>query len=80
MFHVYRFISAVFVFLTLPIAFSSVILHLNNYNNPELQKYVIRITLMPPLYGIECWLALRFKDVSYFFVSVSVIFRLLSGL
>jgi hypothetical protein len=31
------------------------------YHQPRLQKHVVRILWMPCVYGLDAWLALRFK-------------------
>lgn len=36
--------------------------HLKNYTNPAIQKHVIRIAMMVPIYAIGSWLSLRYKD------------------
>lgn len=56
------FIAFVFVVLTLPLSAYDVGRHLLHYRDPELQKYVVRIIYMVPIYSIESWLALVFKD------------------
>ena len=56
------FVSGVFVLLALPITFYEVAQHLENYRMPRLQRHVVRILLMVPIYAVDCWLALQFKD------------------
>lgn len=36
--------------------------HLANYTEPSIQKYIIRIALMVPVYAIGSWLSLRYKE------------------
>ena len=36
--------------------------HLVYFSNPSLQRYVIRILWMVPIYGIESWFALRYTE------------------
>ncbi|XP_064481700.1 transmembrane protein 184C-like [Ornithodoros turicata] len=52
------FSSGVFVLLTLPITFWEIIQHILNYTKPYLQKYIIRILWMVPIYSLNCWFAL----------------------
>ena len=37
---------------------------------PRLQRHVIRILFMVPIYAVDCWLALRFKDATIYFDTV----------
>lgn len=52
-------ISGVFVLLTIPVTVYQIALHLNYYNEPELQRHVVRIILMVPIYAMVSWLSLR---------------------
>jgi hypothetical protein len=64
------FVSGVFVLLALPITFYEVAQHLENYRMPRLQRHVVRILLMVPIYAVDCWLALRFKDQTIYFDTI----------
>lgn len=37
-------------------------MHTEYYTRPRLQRHVIRILWMVPIYSLDAWLALRFKD------------------
>lgn len=41
-------------------------MHLANYNQPETQLYIVRILWMVPIYSIESWLCLRYKDYAIY--------------
>lgn len=56
------FVAGVFVLLALPITFWEIAMHLEHYAKPHLQKHVIRILLMVPIYAVDSWFALRFSD------------------
>ena len=56
------FVAGVFVVLATPITFWEVAMHLEHYAKPHLQKHVIRILLMVPIYAWDSWFALRFSD------------------
>lgn len=60
------FVAGVFVVLTVPISMFGIFLHLHHWCQPELQRLVIRIIWMAPIYSITCWLALRFKDAAIY--------------
>lgn len=54
------FLSATpIVMATIPISIHEIIMHLQNYYMPDVQKYVVRILWMVPIYSIQSWLALR---------------------
>ncbi len=58
------FSSAGFVLLTIPISLRLIVSHLMNWVQPQIQKYVVRIIWMVPIYAVESWFALRFKALS----------------
>jgi hypothetical protein len=55
------FIAGLFVLLAVPISAYGVQGHMEHYSRPTLQKHVVRILWMPVVYGLDAWLALRFK-------------------
>eukprot|EP00037_Helgoeca_nana_P005894 m.54917 g.54917 ORF g.54917 m.54917 type:complete len:477 (+) comp16829_c0_seq1:53-1483(+) len=65
--HVIAWFSAgVFVSLAVPISIFQVAQHLQNYFNPELQRYIIRCIWMVPVYAIDSWISLRFHAVALY--------------
>jgi hypothetical protein len=60
------FSSAGFVLLTVPISVRLIVMHLTHWYSPNIQKYVVRIIWMVPIYSVESWLALRFKSLSLY--------------
>lgn len=54
------FLAGLFCILTLPITLYEVALHLEYYSRPALQRHIIRILLMPPIYALDAWFCLRF--------------------
>lgn len=54
------FLAGLFCILTLPITLYEVALHLEYYSRPALQRHIIRILLMPPIYALDSWFCLRF--------------------
>ncbi|KAJ0006092.1 hypothetical protein NQD34_013365 [Periophthalmus magnuspinnatus] len=60
------FIAGVFVFLTIPISLWGILQHLVHYTQPELQKPIIRILWMVPIYSLDSWLALRYPSLAIY--------------
>lgn len=56
------FIAGIFVILTIPISVYEVAMHTEYYTRPKLQRHVIRIIWMVPVYSLDAWFALRFQD------------------
>eukprot|EP00055_Hartaetosiga_balthica_P017354 m.115825 g.115825 ORF g.115825 m.115825 type:complete len:568 (-) comp9295_c0_seq12:2801-4504(-) len=61
------FVSGIFTSLAIPMTFWDVAMHLRNWNNPRLQRHIIRILFMVPIYAIDSWCALRFPDINIYF-------------
>jgi hypothetical protein len=50
--------------------FASVLLiwsHLRNWTVPEHQTHIVRILIMVPIYAVDSWLSLRFREYSLYF-------------
>ncbi|GAA6228372.1 transmembrane protein 184C-like [Lates japonicus] len=60
------FIAGVFVFLTIPISLWGILQHMVHYTQPELQKPIIRILWMVPIYSLDSWLALRYPTLAIY--------------
>lgn len=43
-----------------------VAMHLEYYNRPKLQIRVVRILWMVPIYAVDAWFSLRFKDAAFY--------------
>jgi hypothetical protein len=59
--------AAVMVLGTVILSTRLVYLHLTHWYMPDVQKYVVRILWMVPLYAIQSWLSLRFHHVRIYF-------------
>ncbi|XP_044175007.1 transmembrane protein 184C-like [Acropora millepora] len=64
------FIAGCFVFLTIPISLWGILQHLVNYTQPELQRRIVRILWMVPIYATDSWLALRFPKAAIYLDSL----------
>jgi len=60
------FSAGAFVLVGFPISMYGIVMHLANYNEPKVQMYVVRILWMVPIYSIESWLCLRYKDYAIY--------------
>ncbi|XP_063757345.1 transmembrane protein 184C-like [Eleginops maclovinus] len=66
------FIAGVFVFLTIPISLWGILQHIVHYTQPELQRPIIRILWMVPIYSLDSlhpppqWLALRYPGLAIY--------------
>jgi hypothetical protein len=54
--------AGAFVCITLIMSTKLIYDHLTNWYMPDVQKYVVRILYMVPLYAIQSWLSLRFHN------------------
>lgn len=64
------FSSAGFVLLTFAISIRLIVLHLTHWYSPTIQKWLVRIIWMVPIYSVESWLALRFRDKAIYIETV----------
>lgn len=59
-------VGGAFVLLALPIAFYEIVQHMIYYTQPRLQKYIIRILWMVPIYAVNAWLGLVYPAGSIY--------------
>lgn len=59
-------VGGAFVLLALPIAFYEIVQHMIHYTQPRLQKYIIRILWMVPIYAVNAWLGLVYPEGSIY--------------
>lgn len=64
------FSSAGFVLLTFAISIRLIYLHLSHWYFPSVQKWLVRIIWMIPIYSIESWLALRFRSKAIYIETI----------
>ncbi|CAG5135143.1 unnamed protein product, partial [Candidula unifasciata] len=60
------FVGGMFVLMALPISFWGILQHVINYTTPHLQRYIIRILWMVPIYALNAWFALRFPGAAIY--------------
>lgn len=59
-------IASVFVISALLSSFWQITQHLKYYNKPYLQKYIIRILWMVPIYSTNAWVAMMFPSIGVY--------------
>ena len=52
--------AGAFCILTVLVSFREIYMHLTNFYRPDIQKYVVRILFMVPIYAVQSWLSLMF--------------------
>ena len=57
-------VASIFVALTIVVSGQLIWSHLDSYDKPEVQKYVVRIIFMTPIYGVVAWLSLTFDNAA----------------
>ncbi|KAM9329138.1 transmembrane protein 184C [Gastrophryne carolinensis] len=60
------FVAGIFVLMTIPISLWGILQHLVHYTQPELQKPIIRILWMVPIYSVDSWVALKYPDIAIY--------------
>ncbi|CAB3382339.1 Hypothetical predicted protein [Cloeon dipterum] len=63
-------IGGVFVMMSLPISFWDITQHLAHFTKPYLQKHIVRILWMVPIYAVNAWVGLVFPSASIYFDSI----------
>lgn len=67
-------VAAIFVGLAVPLSMHEIAMHVLDWRSP-MQVYYVRIHVLVPLYGIESWLALRFRDQAIYFTVTREIYE-----
>lgn len=60
------FAAGMFVFLTVPISVWEIAEHLHHYSCPEEQKHIVRILWFVPIYAVDSYLAMIYKDLAIY--------------
>lgn len=58
-------LASVFMFASLPISFYDIFSHLAHYEH-RVQRFYVRVLLLPPIYAIESYLALQVPNAHFF--------------
>ncbi len=60
-------VAGLFSFLALFISLCLIVRHLRNYTQPKLQRHIVRILLMVPIYSLCSWLSLHYTEQALYF-------------
>ncbi|XP_054981918.1 transmembrane protein 184C-like [Sorex araneus] len=60
------FIAGIFVLFTIPVTLWEILQHLVHYTRPELQRPIMRILWMVPVYSIDSWVALKYPSIAIY--------------
>lgn len=60
------FIGGVFAGLAVLLSVHQILQHLIYYRQPSLQKHVVRILAMVPIYATNAWFGLRYKSITLY--------------
>lgn len=67
--------AEVMVLGTFVLSLRLIYLHLTHWYMPDVQKYVVRILWMVPLYSVQSWLSLRYRDARLYIDTVRDIYE-----
>jgi len=60
-------VAGICAFISVILACVMIFKHLQHYTEPRIQVYIVRIVLMVPIYTIDSYLSLLFKDYAMYF-------------
>jgi uncharacterized protein Usg len=60
------FIAGLFMLLTFPVFLFGLVQHLTHYSRPDLQRHIIRILWLVPIYSVDSFIALRFPKAAIY--------------
>lgn len=69
------FVAGIFMLLTLPIFLWGLMQHLLNYTQPNLQKHIIRILWIVPIYSIDSWMGLKFPQTAIYWNTLREVYE-----
>ena len=70
-----RHVAYAFSAIATVVSFYNVYRHLVNYTHPNLQKYIVRIIIIVPVYAVASSLSLRFEGHSLWFEVVRDVYE-----
>ena len=67
-------IAGIFVGLAVPLSLYDMNMHMAHYVSP-LQAYVLRVLWIVPIYSVQSWIALVYKEDAFFFVTMREVYE-----
>lgn len=67
--------AAIFTMMTVILSGREIRLHLVNYSSPRVQKHIVRILWMPPIYAFNCFMAMRFDSIAVYLTVVRELYE-----
>ncbi|XP_033631576.1 transmembrane protein 184C-like [Asterias rubens] len=64
--------------ISIPISLWGIVNHMIYFTRPNLQKHIIRILLMVPIYVLNSWFALRFPENEIYFDTIRELYKALT--
>eukprot|EP00573_Skeletonema_grethae_P013505 CAMPEP_0201694126 /NCGR_PEP_ID=MMETSP0578-20130828/6492_1 /ASSEMBLY_ACC=CAM_ASM_000663 /TAXON_ID=267565 /ORGANISM="Skeletonema grethea, Strain CCMP 1804" /LENGTH=502 /DNA_ID=CAMNT_0048179759 /DNA_START=201 /DNA_END=1706 /DNA_ORIENTATION=+ len=68
-------IAGCFVLITVPISVLGIVQHLVNWYMPQVQKFVVRILFMVPIFSIQSWFSLFFLSAAPYLTAVRELYE-----
>lgn len=62
--------ASIFTLMTVTLSGEEIRKHLVNYSSPRVQKHIVRILWMPPIYALDCFIAIRFDSAGAYLTVV----------
>ena len=59
-------VASIFTTMTVGLSVREIRSHLVNYSSPPLQKHIVRILWMPPVYAVNCFISMRFDSAGVY--------------
>lgn len=71
----WEIIAAVFMVLAVCLSFYEILGHMFNFNKPYLQRYIIRILLIVPIYSLNAWIAMILPGAGLYLDSLREVYE-----
>ncbi len=68
-------VASIFTAMTVFMSVREIRLHLVNYSSPPLQKHIIRILWMPPVYAVNCYVSMRFDSAGVYLTVIRELYE-----